>query len=143
MLEVQNGSAVLHGIRSNGSPITISGYASFTLETAKGQHKFKLDAVEDELGFDKALIATNAHIETDLTFMPSGASRAAAEAVAAFLLPLAKVTLSNFAVAALNGDWVYVGDASIDLNQKQGKMTLKVRKYDDDTQNQSLTTTAS
>ncbi len=141
MLEVQNGTAILHGIRNNGTAITISGYATFILETTKGQHKFKLDTVEDELGFDKALIATNAHIEVDLTFMPSGATRAAAEGVAAFILPLAKVTLANFAVAAFNGDWVYVGDASIDLNTKQGKMSMKIRKYADGTQNASLTTT--
>jgi len=119
------------------------GYASFTLETAKGQHKFKLDTLEDEIGFDKALIATNGYIELDMTFKPTGASRAAAEAVAAFLPPLSKVTTANFAVPILNGDWVYVGDASIDLNQKQGKMTLKIRKYDDAEQNASLTTTVS
>ncbi len=139
--EVQNGRAVLHGIRNNGSAITMSGYATFILDTTKGQHKFKLDAVEDELGFDAALVATNAHIEIDITWTPSGATRAAAQATAVFLTPLAKVTLSNYAIVAFNADWVYVGDQSIDLSQKMGKMSLKIRKYDDAAQNSSLTTT--
>ena len=141
--EVQNGTGIVHGIRNDGSAITMTGYATFILETAKGQHKFKLDNVEDELGFDAALIATNGHVETDITWTPSGATRAAAEATAVFLTPLAKVTLDNFKITAFNGDWIYIGDQSIDLSHKMGKITLKVRKYDDATQNTSLTTTVS
>jgi|SRR3990167_738959 len=139
--EVQNGTAVLHGITDDGSPISMEGYATFILESAKGGHKFKLDSVEDEVGFDKALIATNAHVELDITWMPSGATRAAAAATAVFLTPLAQVTLDNFKVAAFNGDWIYVGDQSIDLSHGVAKMSLKVRKYDDATQNSSLSTT--
>lgn len=139
--EVQTGTGILHGIGNNGSAITMTGYATFTLETSKAQHKFKLEAVEDELGFDRALIATNANIEVDITWTPSGATRAAAAATAAFLDPLATVTLANFKVAEFNGTWVYIGDSSIDLSHKQAKMMLKIRKYDDATQNTSLTTT--
>jgi hypothetical protein len=139
--EVQNGTAVLHGIRSSGGDISIEGYASFLLETAKLGHKFKLDSVEDELGFDASLIATNGHKEVDLVFVPAGANRGAAEGVAAILNPLAQVTLGNFAVSAFNGDWIYVGDASIDLSHSAGKLSLKVRKYDDTDQNTSLSTT--
>ncbi len=138
--EQQNGRATLFGIRSDGTPIAISGYVSIILETGKGQHKFKMDSIEDELGFDASLIATNGHVELDLAWTPTGATRADAEASAVFLEPLAKVTISNVAVAFVNGDWVYVGDQSIDLSHKQGKMTLKVRKYDDADQNTSLTT---
>jgi hypothetical protein len=139
--EVQNGSAVLHGIRNDGSPITIEGYATFLLDSAKLGHKFKLEAIEDEVGFDASLVATNAHKEVDVTFVPKGASRAAAEAVAAVLTPLDKVTLDNFAVTVFNGDWIYVGDASVDLGHAAGKVSLKLRKYDDTDQNASLTTT--
>jgi hypothetical protein len=141
--EVQNGTAILHGITNGGSPISMSGYATFILETAKAGHKFKLEAIEDEVGFDRSLIATNSHVEVDIAWTPSGATRAAAVATAAFLTPLAKVTLANFAVAAFNGDWIYVGDQSIDLSNAAGKMSLKVRKYDDSTQNSSLSTAVS
>lgn len=141
--EVQSGSGILFGISNTGSPITMTGYATFILDTAKGTHKFKLDAIEDELGFDRALIATNSHKELDITWTPSGATRAAAATTAAFLDPLAKVTLANFKVDAYNGDWVYVGDQAIDLSHAAAKISLKVRKYDDADQNASLTTTVS
>lgn len=143
--EVQNGRAHVHGIRNDGTEITILGYASFTLQSVNGNHRFVLDEIEDELGFHKALVATNAHIEATIVFLPSAVSttntRANAEGVAVFLAPLAKVTITHMAIAMFNGDWVYIGDESIDLTHKQGSMNLKLRKYADATQNTSLTTT--
>jgi hypothetical protein len=42
------------------------------------------------------------------------------------------VTLANFKIAVYNGDWVYVGDESIEVsNSGPAKMSLKIRKYDD------------
>lgn len=141
--EIQVGTAVLHGINNSGSAITMLGYATFILDAAKAQHKFGLDTVTDEKGFDVSLVAKNAHIETDITWTPSGATRAAAATTTVFLSPLAKVTLANFKVAAFNGDWIYVGDESIDLTSgAPGKMSLKIRKYDDSGQNTALTATA-
>lgn len=125
----------------DGSPITMEGYATFILETAKSNHKFKLDNVEDENGFDTSLIATNPYREVDITWTPSGATRAAAAATAVFLEPLTTVTMANFKATEFNGDWIYIGDAGLDLNHKQAKMSMKLRKYDDDAQNTSLTTT--
>ena len=119
------------------------GYATFIFETTRAGHKFDLDAVKDHVHFDAALIAANAHIELDITWTPSGATRAAAAATAVFLSPLAKVTLANFKVTAFNGDWIYVGDEQLDLSQQVGKMSIKIRKYDDTAQNTSLTTTVS
>jgi hypothetical protein len=139
--EVQNGDAVLFGMRNDGTAITIEGYATFLLDGAKLTHKFETEFVKDELNFDAAAIATNAHKEIDLTFVPSGATRDAAETVAACPTPLVKVTLTHFALSDYNGDWMYLGDAAIDLGHGVGKMTLKLRQYDDDTQNASMTTT--
>jgi len=139
--EIQNGDAKVHGIRNNGSAITITGYASFTLDSAKIGSKWKLDELQDEVGFTNALIWVDGHYECDVQFMLSGASRAAAEATAVFVTPGAKITMANFAVAVLNGDWINMGDQSIDLSQKQGKLSMKLRKYVDEDQNTSLTTT--
>ena len=141
--EIQNGTGVLYGVNNSGSPITMLGYATFILEAGKAGHKFKLTAVEDALDFDAALIAANGNVELEITWTPSGATRAAAAATAVFLAPLAKVTLANFKVTAFNGDWVYIGDETIDVSRGVGKMSLKIRKYDDATQNTSLTTTVS
>lgn len=140
--EIQVGTAILHGINNSGSAITMLGYATFVLDSVKGQHKFGIDAITDEKGFDVSLIAKNAHVETDINWMPSGATRAAAATTTVFLSPLAKVTLANFKVAAFNGDWIYFGDETIDLSAgNPGKMSLKIRKYDDSTQNAALTAT--
>jgi hypothetical protein len=138
--EIQKGTATIQGIQNGGSAISITGYATFLMDTIKGQHKFDLEGIKEN-GHDAALVAANAHIEADIAFRPSGATRAAASAVAVFLSPLATVTLANFKVTAFNGAWIYVGDESIDLNQNTGTMSLKVRKYDDTTQNASLQTT--
>lgn len=140
-LEVQNGLALVHGIRNNGSPITITGFASFLIDTLKGQHKFKVTEGEDENGFDANLTATNPYVEIDITFKPAGATRDDAEDVAAFILPLAKVTIANVKIAEFNGDYVYIEGGSIDLSHSHGTMGLKLRKYKDETQNASLTTT--
>jgi hypothetical protein len=139
--DVQNGTGILFGITNDGTPITMLGYATFVLEGADLGHKFDLDTVKDVGKFDASLIATNAHTEVEITWVPSGATRAAAATTAAALLPLAKVTLTHFKVSAFNGDYIYVGDLAIKLTQGVAKMSLKIRKYDDSTQNTSLTTT--
>lgn len=141
-LEIQHGLAQVHGIRNNGTPISITGVATFLLDSAKATHKFDMEAGKDELGFDANLTAVNPHVEFDIAFRPAGADRDAAEAVAAFLEPLATVTLANFALDEFNGDCIYVGDGQIDLSSgKAATQSLKLRKYKDATQNTLLTTT--
>ena len=141
--EVQSGKGVLFGIPNDGSPITIEGVATFTLETAKLSRKFKLAEVEDENGFDCALIATNAMDELDVTWTPTAQTRAAAAGTAVMLNPLARMTLSHFKVAAFNGVFIVMGDQGIDLSRGVGKMQLKLRRYVDPDQNTSLSTTVS
>jgi hypothetical protein len=142
-LEIQNGQAVLFGIANDGSKITISGYASFILQDGKLDHKFKMTAVEDENEADAALVATNEYYEATITWIPSGASRVAALATVALPVPLQALSMSHFAVNLLNGTWIYVGDASVNLTHSTGKMSLKVRQYTNLSQNSSLATTVS
>jgi hypothetical protein len=139
--EIQTGKAVVFGITNNGGAITMTGYATFILDSVKGSHKFELDDVKDENKYDVSLIATNGRLEISVTWKPSGATRAAAATTAVIIAPLTKVTLSNFKVAAYNGDWVYIGDEELTVEQAPASMSLKLRKYDDATQNASLTTT--
>ena len=141
--EVQNGTGILYGITNSGSAITMSGYATFIFDSAKAAHKFDLDSVKDQLHFDASLIATNGRLEIDITWTPSGATRSAAALTAVFLTPFATVTLANFKVGAFNGSWIYIGDEAIDLSQQVAKMTIKIRKYDDSTQNTALLATVS
>lgn len=139
--EIQVGTAVVSGITNNGSAITITGFATFIFDKAKAQHHFDLRDTKDAVGFDVNLAALNEYIEVDLDFEPSGATRAAAAAVAVFPAPLAAITLANFKISLFNAVWVYVGGAALDLDKvANAEMTgLKIRKYADATQNTSLT----
>ena len=139
--EIQTGTGIVYGVTNSGSAITMTGFATFILETAKGGHKFDLADIKDENNADVTLIATNARIELDIAWTPSGATRAAAATTAAFITPLTKVTLANFKVTAFNGDYVYVGDESIDLSHGAAKMSMKLRRYTDTNQNASLVAT--
>lgn len=148
--EVQTGKATIHGIRSSGTALGISGsdsilagYATFIWDTLKAGHKWDTEFIKDEKNFDAAAVATNAHIELDVMFTPAGTSRSDVATKAAFVLPNAKVTLSGFESSDFNGDYLLLSDHALDLSQKQAKMSLKLRKYDDDAQNASMTTTVS
>lgn len=139
--EVQTGTAKLFGITNDGTAFTIGGFATFVAQSAKLDHKFDLQADKDTNNADVTLIGTNELVEGTLDFEPSGATRAAAAAVAAFLTPLAKVTLTHYKLAALNGDWIYTGNQSISLSfNASAKISLPVRRYVDAAQNTSLTT---
>ena len=113
------------------------------MSDAKFTHKWDSDIIKDENNFDANLISTNAHMEGDLTWTPSGSTRAAAATTLQFLNPHAKVTLSGFRGTGINGDWIYWGDGSIDFSKKESKMSIKIRKYIDSEQNASLTTVVS
>ena len=125
--EIQLGGAVLWGLSTNGNArIGITGYASIIGESAKAGHKFKTDAIQYENGFDAALIATNGYQEIDVTFFPSK------DSPGGFLAPLATATLSNFNGGLPEDGWIYVGDSTIDLSQKAGKVMVKLRSALDD-----------
>lgn len=141
--DIQTGVALIQGIRNNGTPISITGVATFLMDTAKATHKFKITEGEDETGFDANLTATNPYVEADVDFKPSGADRDAAADVAVFLEPLQTVAMANFEVSEFNGNWIYMGDGSINLSHSHATMSLKLRKYKDATQNTSLNTTVS
>ena len=143
-IEIQNGRAVAFAMRNNGSPIQITGYTLPVLDTSKIAYKNTMDELKDETGFDLNLVWTNGFSECDFAFCPTGTTINNANADVVFLTPGAKVTVSNFAAGSeINGDWINLGDQTIDFSLKAVKMTLKLRKYKDPTQNALLTTTAS
>ncbi len=142
--EIQKGVAKLFGITNDGTAYTIDAFATFVMESAGLTHNFDLLDDKDATNFDVTAIATNANVRAELTLQPSGATRAAAAAVAVFLTPLASVVTTHFKLAALNGTWQYIGGQQIQLNfNASAKITLPVRKYSDTAQNTSMTTTVS
>ena len=143
MNDVQVGKGILFGITNSGTPIAITGVIGI-LDTAKIARKAKIENIEDEQGFTAAKVAVDPHMECDFVWTPAGASRTAARAGATLLVALSKVTISGFPTdfigGAINGDWLYETDQSIDLSHKQAKIMLKLRKWDDADQNAALTT---
>ena len=141
--EIQKGTAKLFGITNDGTAFTIDAFATFVPQNADLNHNFRLTEEQDGSDYDVTLIATNGHVKGTLTIEPSGATRAAAAAVAVFLSPLATVVLAHFKLAALNGSWIYEGNQRISLGFNQSaKIELPIRKYDDSTQNTALTAAA-
>ncbi len=149
-IEVQTGRGVVFGIANSGSPVTIAGAVTFILDTVKGAHEFDIHDIKDENNFDVTAIATNEFVELDAVWTPAappgGSITDAYDALAQdtntgiFLNPLARVDTANFRIPFLNGKWQYRGKATLDLSHLAGKQSLKLRKYADATQNDSLTT---
>lgn len=140
---ILTGTAVLYGITPSGSSVTLGAYSTCLAESIKAAHKAELTFIKDATGHDAAAVSTNGHTEIDVTMTIAGASKSAAAGLAAFPTSLAKVTLAGYTATFLNGDWLNIDENSIDLSQGAAKINLKLRKYDDNTQNGSMTTAVS
>jgi hypothetical protein len=142
--EVQTGRAKLFGITNTGTAFTIDVFATFTMRSADLTDNTRIKEEQDETDYDVTLIATNQNIEGRLTIEPSGATRAAAASVSLFLTPLSPVNLNNFKLAALNGQWIYMGKQRIALNfNDSAKLDLPIRQYANAAQQAALATTVS
>lgn len=150
--EIITGDAYVPGILNNGSAMTLTGYATFIWDQVAGRHMFDVRDVKDERAFDKSASAHNEHFEITVDITLTGASRTAAAAMAKLPIPLAAITIANCictgtfgagGVALFNGVYQYRGGASLTMT-KEGEMKLSgmtLRKYADNTQNVSLSTT--
>jgi hypothetical protein len=107
------------------------------------QH-FDEEIVKDALGNDAAWIARNEKWEGDIAMKLLGDTNAHAQAGAAFLAPLAVVTITNCLCTAWNSTWQIQPGADIALsNEKVGDISFKLRRYADSTQNTLAQTTPS
>lgn len=150
--EIQTGIATIWGITASGAAISMTGYASFLLDSVDAAHNGTIEDIKDAVGFDASTVFANGHTDLDITWTPTGATRAAiatsmasmvGSSNAVFVLPLSQVALANFKLTAFNGNYQYRGTATLKLMQGTGKMTMKIRSYDDATQNSSMVTTVS
>ena len=129
--ETQIGVAKIFGL-IGATAVTLTGAATITMENADFEHKFKLEESIGQDGNCETLYATNEQYDIAINFMPNGATRAAAaDSADGFIpAPLSKVVLSGFQIAKYNGDYNYVGGATIKLiRDKECVMNLKLRAY--------------
>jgi hypothetical protein len=109
-------------------------------------HKWEEDKVKDEQGDDYSKRGHNEMYDGDIGMIlvdKSSTSLAAnAKSGGVFLAPYATVTISTCDLAIWNGAWTYEPDASIDQeNTATGKMSYKLTRYANSTQNTLMTTT--
>lgn len=132
----------------SGSAMTFDVILYPIPQSAKMDHEFKLDIVEDSNGDDISLRAHNEMYSGDIGMVlvdqSSTSSLANAESGGAFLSPLSTVTISACQLATWNGTWQYRPSSSIDLqNTQPGKMSYKLVRYANSTQQTLLTSTPS
>lgn len=129
--ETQVGVAKIFSL-SGAAMETLEGAATITMESADFEHKFKLEESAGQDGDVETLFASNEQFDISINFMPKGATRADAATQADELIPapLSKVTLSDFAISKYNGDYNYIGGATIKLvRDKECVMGMKLRAY--------------
>lgn len=113
---------------------------------------FEEEAVKDANGFTAALLARDEHgmLNIGVKFTADTAAHAATPTTGTstmgqpFLLPYQTVTLSGFALAAINNTFQNVTGTSLDMeNSKVADGDYKLRLWANSTQNTSLTTAPS
>ena len=136
---VSRGKATVNGVAATFDVILYP-----IQQSMKATHQFSQEEAKDALGQDTAWIARNEMIEGDVAMKLLGDTVAHATAGAAFLAPLAVVTISGCTVAAWNTTWIVQPGSDIDTgNTKIGDIAFKLRRYVDGTQNTLYATTPS
>jgi len=112
--DVQVGTAVIHGI--SGS-VSITGIATFKLDDVGLDDNFQSRKYTNSAGvLTDTIVAFDRNRRLTINFLPSGATRTAAEAIVTSMLalaPLAVITLAGFTITAFNGTYNYMGGASV------------------------------
>lgn len=145
----QRGKAAIHGVAG-----TIDVIVYPVQQKLKMTQHFDEEIGKDEDGGDAWWIARNERGELDigLKFVGDTAAHAATPVTDAdkstlgqpFLQPYQTVTLSDFALAALNGAYQNISGTDLDMeNTKVADGNYKLRRYADSTQNTSATTSPS
>ena len=110
----------------------LTGAATVTMENADFEHKFKMDESKGMDGNVETLFGSDEQYDISINFTPTAATRAGAIAQGETLIPakLSKVTLSGFSLSKYNGDFNYVGGATIKLvRDKECVVGLKLRSW--------------
>lgn len=105
---------------------------------------FELKVAQDQWGQDAAWRASNEYLDGDWEMKFIGDTLAHVKTGAAFLAPLAVITLSGFDLTWLNTTFCHMSGTTINLmNDDIGTTGIKMRRYVNSTQNTSFATTPS
>jgi hypothetical protein len=130
--EIQQGVAKIFAM-DGATQVVLTGAATITYDSADLDQAFDSDALKGQNGEVETLVASNENFTCTVNFAPNGATRAAAITSCANAQPakITKVVLSNFSVAAYNGNWNSMG-YSIKMSSNASQpvmMTLKLQAW--------------
>ena len=146
--ETQVGAiAYLFGITNSGTQIAITGLASFEFDSDELTLTWDEKPNKDTTGNTQNFTQTNFRYERSLKICPSGATRAAAAAVAdaggSGVLNLAVLVVANYKVNAFNGSWRIRPGTKINLKMDDNAtIDINSEKYLNSAQNAALTSAA-
>lgn len=113
-------------------------------QSMKLTHNFELKKTQNAQGDDFAWKANNETVDGEWMMKLVGDNSAHAKAGAAFLAPLAIITVSGADASINNTTWALVPSSSLDFkNDDVGDVAYKVMRYVDSSQQTALATTPS
>jgi hypothetical protein len=132
--------AYLFGITTNGQPITITGLASFELDSDDLTYTWKEKENMDTTGNAQNITKTNFKYERTIKLNPSGATRAAAAAYAGSVLNCDALAVANYKVPAFNGNWRIKPGFKLSLKMDDNaSIDMPCEMYVNSAQNTALT----
>lgn len=141
--EVQIGAvAYLFGILNSGTAIALTGVASFELDSDDQTYTWTEKKNKDTTGNTQNIIETEFIFDRTLKFTPSGATRAAAHAVADAVVSLQVAIIANYKLATFNGTYRIKPGTKVSLKMDDnGSIDIPLERWANAPQNAQLTGT--
>ena len=138
--EVQLGPvAYLFGINNNGAPISMTGLASFELESEDVSLNWTEKDNKDTTGNTQNITQTDFKYERSVKFNPSGATRAAAHTVGDAVFTLISLVTAGYKLNTLNGLWRIKPGTKISLKSgDNASIDISCERYANLLQNAAL-----
>ncbi len=130
-----HGRAMLHGTDGSITWASVTANTDRELQSIRGTHDADVKRVKDRTGKTMTLAAVDPSEGVTFDFIPvaSTAANTLANAKAAVEVPgfLEKITIDDFGIDLLDGDWNYMGGGTWEItNEDNIKMTLPCRRFD-------------
>lgn len=139
--EAQVGAvAYLYGITNNGTQISITGIASFELDSDDVSLTWEEKRKKDTTGNEQSITSTNYKYDRALKIWPSGATRAQAASVADGMFTLLNLVVANYKVNTFNGAWRLKPGIKVNLKMDDdASIDITAERWQNVAQNAALT----
>lgn len=134
---IYKGAATLYGTGASGT-FAINGAAaigSLSPQRHTLEHRFAVGELKGADGTVKGLYVPEDFTDIEITFIPiaggTAGAGAIAAAIAALTIPTAisYITLASFDIAAMNGNYAYMGSSDESSNEAPVQWRIKLTKF--------------